>query len=111
MDTLDDYRRLVETVLKDQTRVPFHNGDIQIQTVFDRESDRYLVMLVGYDTFRRVHGCLVQVDIINGKLWIQRDGTYYGVADRFVEAGVPKEQIVLAFHSPSERELSEFAAA
>ena len=54
---------------------------------------------------------LVQVDIINGKLWVQRDGTYYGVTDRFVEAGVPKERIVLAFHSQAERELGEFATA
>jgi hypothetical protein len=51
------------------------------------------------------------VDVINGKLWIQRDGTEYGVANHFLEAGVPKEHIVLAFHTPVEREYTEFAVA
>ncbi len=112
MDTLNEYRSLVEAALTEQTRVPFSRGDIGIETVFDREADRYLVMLVGYNAQqRRVHGCLVHVDILDGKLWIQRDGTENGVANDFLEAGIPKDRIVLAFHSPAERQHTEFAVA
>jgi len=68
-------------------------------------------MLVGRENERRVHGCLVHIDIINGKLWIQRDGTERGIANDLVEAGVPKKQIVLGFRSPEIRQPTEFAVA
>ena len=54
-------------------------------------------MLVGWEGIRRVHGCLIHVDIIDRKIWIQRDGTERGVARDLIDAGVPREQIVLAF--------------
>jgi hypothetical protein len=98
MDT-NALRSLVEKVLTDYTLIPYKYGDIQIQTVFDRLSDHYLVMLVGRDTVKRVHGCLIHVDIINGQLWIQRDGTENGVARDFLAAGVHSNDIILAFRA------------
>jgi hypothetical protein len=67
-----------------------------------------MIMGRDYDE-RRVHGSLIHVDIINDKLWIQRDGTEYGVANEFVDAGVPKDHIVLGFRSPEMRKITEFA--
>jgi hypothetical protein len=111
MDTLDTYRQLIEKILTEYARIPYAYGEIQIQTVFDRASDHYLLMLVGREGVRRVHGCLVHVDIINGNIWIQRDGTEHGIARDLLEAGVPKDHIVLAFHSPEARRNTEFAVA
>lgn len=68
-------------------------------------------MIVGWDGIRRDHGCLVHVDIIDGKFWIQRDGTEHGIARELLEAGVPKDRIVLAFRSPEMRRLTDFAVA
>lgn len=45
-----------------------------------------------------VHSCLVHFDIIDGKVWVQRDDTEDGVTEELVAAGIPKEQIVLGFH-------------
>jgi len=100
MDARISYRPLIERILTEHTRIPYAHGNIQIQTVFDRESDHYLLMLVGRDGIRRVHGSLVHVDIIDGKIWIQRDGTEYGVARELIDAGVSKDDIVLAFRLP-----------
>lgn len=60
---------------------------------------------------RRVHGCLIHIDIIDGKIWIQRDGTEDGLATEFVKAGISKDRIVLGFRSEELREDSEFAIA
>jgi hypothetical protein len=49
------------------------------------------------------------VDIRNGKIWIQHDGTEEGIANRLIASGVPKEDIVLGFHSPFMRQYTEFA--
>lgn len=111
MDPLDAYRALIERILTDYAQVPYAYGDIQTQTVFDRLHDHYLLVNVGWDATGRVHGCLVQVDIINGKFWIQRDGTEHGIARDLEAAGIPKSQIVLAFRPAKVREYTEYAVA
>ena len=111
MDTIETYRQIVQHVLTDYAQIPFAYGAIEAETVFDPVSDRYLVMLVGRDGKRRVHGCLVHVDIIDGKIWIQRDGTEAGIANELVSKGIAKERIVLAFHAPELRQHTGFAVA
>jgi hypothetical protein len=111
MDPLDNIRQIIEKILADYARIPYAYGEIERQTVFDRGRDHYLVMLVGRERGRRVHGCLIHVDIRDGKTWVQRDGTEYGIARELVDAGVPKEQIVLGFKSPEVRKHTGFAVA
>ena len=52
---------------------------------------------------------MVHVDIIDGKFWIQRDGIEHGIATELLEAGIPKERIVLAFRPIERRRHMEFA--
>ena len=47
--------------------------------------------------------------IKDGKIWSERDGTEIGVANELVEAGVPKQDIVLAFNAPYKRKFTELA--
>ncbi len=109
MDALDDYRQTVETVLTEYTKIPYAYGDIRTEAVFDRPRDRYLLVNVGWRDDRRIHGCIVHIDVAGGKLWIQRDGTEYGIANELADAGVPKERIVLGFRPPEVREHTDFA--
>ena len=111
MDTLDTYRQIIYNVLSEYVRLQYAYGEIQNETIFDRQADRYLVMSVGWQRVKRIHGCLIHVDIINDKVWIQRDGTEDGIADKLVAAGIPKEKIVLGFHTPDARQHTEFAVA
>lgn len=111
MDSLTQYRQLIQRIINEYARIPYSRGEIEQQTVFDHDSDHYLLMSVGRHGIRRVHDCLIHVDIIKGKFWIQRDGTEYGVAQELVDAGVPKDRIVLAFRSEKKRALTEFAVA
>lgn len=109
MDTIDNYRQIVQQVLKKYSEIPYAHGEIKAITIFDRENDRYSLITVGWQGDKRVHGCLVHLDIINGKVWIQRDGTEYGIAKELVDNGIPKGQIILAFHPPEVREHTEYA--
>lgn len=112
MDSLDEIRPAIEAILIEYTRIPYAYGDFHTEAVFDRTRDRYLLMNVGWDNKKRVHGCLVHIDIIDGKLWIQRDGLEHGVATELVEAGIPKGRIVLAFKPPEMRRyIPEYAEA
>jgi XisI protein len=44
----------------------------------------------------------------DGQIWIQHDTTESGVANDFVAQGVPKADIVLAFHAPYKRPYTGF---
>ncbi len=109
MDTLEKYRRVIRKVIKDYSEIPYSFGDIQSQTVFDTEVDRYLLLIIGREGVKRVHGCLVHIDIIGDKVWIQRDGTEDGMTTELLKAGIPKDKIVLGFRSPEMRKHTEFA--
>ena len=111
MDTLDTYRQTIENVLTEYTQIPYAYGDIQTEAVYDRKNDHYLLMNVGWDGGKRVHGSLVHIDIINGKVWIQRDGTEHGIAKELVKAGIPKDHIVLGFRPASVRQYTDYAMA
>ncbi|OQW88265.1 MAG: XisI protein [Thiotrichaceae bacterium IS1] len=99
MDNLNHYRTLIKELLIEQTKYPYAYDNIQFETVFDTQADRYLLMILGRDyENRRVHGCLIHIDIIDNQLWIQRDGTEHGIATDLIAAGIPTENIVLGFH-------------
>ena len=87
METLERYRDTIEEILQTNTHeYPNAYGDIRTEAVFDRSNDRYLLVNVGWDIGRRVHGSLVHIDIIDGKVWIQRDGTEQGIANELVSS-------------------------
>lgn len=108
-ETIETYRSIIKRIFIEYASIPYAHGDVETQTVFDTTSDHYLLMLVGRENYTRVHGCLVHLDIINGKIWIQRDGMETGIANELLDAGVPKEAIVLGYLSPESRVHTEFA--
>lgn len=111
MASLDRYRETIENILTEYTKIPYAYGDIQTETIFDRENDHYLLVNVGWNKSRRIYGSLVHIDIINGKIWIQRDGTEDGMAKELVKAGITKEQIVLGFQPEDVRPHTEYAVS
>jgi XisI protein len=111
MDSIDEVRSIIESIMIEYTRIPYAYGEIQTEAIFDRTRDRYVLMNVGWDNKKRVHGSLVHIDIIDGKLWIQRDGLEHGVVTELLEAGIPKDRIVMAYRSIETRRLMEFAVS
>lgn len=65
-------------------------------------------MYVGWDRHRRVHGAIYHLRIHNNKIYVEEDTS---IAETLLEAGIPKEDIVLAFHAPNKRQYTEFAVA
>ena len=118
MDSETNYSEIIKKIITSYTEIPYPDENIKLETIFDTQQDRYLLMIVGrekinpqYSATKRVHGCLIHVDIIDDKIWIQRDGTEKGVASDLLEAGIPKDKIVLAFYDPQIRAETGFAIA
>jgi hypothetical protein len=109
MDTLNNYRQIIQKILTEYSQLPYAYGELERQLIIDQTANHYLLLTLGWENNQRVHGCLVHIDIINDKIWIQRDFTEEGVASELVELGVPKTDIVLGFKSPFVREFTGFA--
>lgn len=109
MDTLDNYRQIIKEVLFPYTQIPYSYGVIECKTVFDDENDSYLLITLGWHDHKRIHGCLVHLDIIDGKIWVQRDDTEDGVTYELEAAGIPKDKIVLGFHPQNVRQHTGYA--
>ena len=109
MDRVEQYRLIVRRVIEEYAGYKPSQGQIETEAIADREKDHYEVMHVGWDKARHVHGSVVHIDIIDGKVWVQYDGTTQPVADELVAAGIPREDIVLGFHPAKVRQHTGFA--
>ncbi|MEM9215512.1 MAG: XisI protein [Cyanobacteria bacterium P01_F01_bin.150] len=110
MDTLDHYRTLIQDSLIERASLRSPNDPIKSETIFDRDGDHYQLVNVGWkNADTRIYGCVIHVDIINNKIWVQHDGTEDAIADQLTEKGVPKQDIVIAYHAPHVRQYTDFA--
>jgi hypothetical protein len=103
-----DYALVVQDILRQHSHHD-SSSETEVQFVCDAQNNHYQVIHLGWKGLQRVYGCVIHVDIKDGKIWIQRDGTEVGIANELVEAGVPKQDIVLGFHAPYKRQYTEFA--
>jgi len=111
MDKLEHYRQVIQEILTEHSQVKPVYGEIVMKLVFDVERDRYQLLRTGWQVDRRVFGALIHIDLEDGKIWIQYDGTEIGVANELTDQGIPKTDIVLAYHAPFMRQYNGFAIA
>jgi XisI protein len=109
MDRLDSYREIIRAVLGSYVDITYANIDLKNRQIFDRETDRYIILSEGWQKQHHLHSCLIHVEIINNKVWIQLDNTEDGIAEELISAGIPKSDIVLGFHEPEIRQYTGFA--
>ncbi|MBK8433400.1 MAG: XisI protein [Chloroflexi bacterium] len=112
MDNLKaNYPNIIKGVLETYSTLPIVYQEAENELVFDDTHGRYLLLRVGWQDGRRIYGVIIQLDLINDKIWIQQDYTETGVAYDLEAAGVPKQDIVLAFHEPAVRPHTGYAVA
>ncbi len=110
MDNLSLYRQYIQELLTERAKLRSPFDPVASETIFDTISDRYQLVNVGWkDASTRIYGCVLHVDIKDGKIWVQHDGTEDAIADQLVARGVPKQDIVLAYHAPHVRQYTDFA--
>ncbi len=102
MANVDLYRQHIQNLLSQHGSLVWDER-IQPQTIFDTERDRYQLIYVGWRNQRRIYGPVLQLDIMDNKIWIQQDGTEVGIANELVELGVPKQDLILGFDPPNMR--------
>ncbi|MEM7132567.1 MAG: XisI protein [Chloroflexota bacterium] len=108
MEKITLYQKYIQEIL-----YSYHDGDKHVnnsQIIFDTEHNHYQLLTLGWrDELKRILHIVAHVDIIDGKIWVQRDFTEPSIADQLVAKGVPNTDIVLGFHPPYKRPYTDFA--
>lgn len=113
MDKLKHYQNLIKSILTEYEKISSQVPDPDIDEVlmFDDERSQYLWFNIGWKKEKRIKAISVYIRIKNNKIWIEEDWTEEGIAVELLKNGVPKDDIVLGFHDPETRKLTEFAIA
>lgn len=113
MALISSYRETLRRLLAEHERLgrQTQTPGVESLLVVNETGDQFILMDLGWDERGRVNYVYLHARIKNGKIWIEEDWTEEGLANELVRAGVPKEDIVLAFQPPNRRHLTEFAVA
>ncbi|HZS87739.1 MAG TPA: XisI protein [Chloroflexota bacterium] len=111
MEKLARYRTIITSIIEQEARYRPKNAEIEVCQICDTQHDQYQLLYLGWEQDRRVFAPIIHLRIHNNKIWIEQDGTEEGVANLLVKAGIPRDDIVLAFHSPRKRQFTDFAVA
>ena len=79
--------------------------------ILDAAEGHYQLLKVGWKHRRRIHGTLIHIDIHDGKVWVEHDGTDLEIVQQLLDAGIPEREMVLGFHPPDQRKYTPFAVA
>ena len=114
MEKVNQYRQILKEVLTAFTNQRSTNPpttDVETQLLFDNQNDHYQVLRVGWRNRTQVFLVIFHFDIKNEKIWLQQNVSDYDIVGDLEARGIPKSDIVLAFHSPQMRPFTGYAIA
>ena len=113
MDQITHYKTIVKQLLDKFVSIygTSMTSDVDYLRVYDDENAQYMILRHGWDGKRRVQGIPLFARLIDNKVWVEEDWTDFEFVDRLLDAGIKKQDIVLAFHHPTMRKFTEFAVA
>ena len=115
MENRDSYHNIIQKILKRYYQLATKQADLQNDSevsdrlALDKNRGQYLWFRFGWDDKQFVQYIIMYLCIKNGKVWVEQDSTDLCVVDDLLAAGIPANDIVLGFHHPNKRKLTEFA--
>jgi len=98
MDKTLKYRAAIKTVIQSYIEYYYKETPLTLQTIFDDENGHYVLIHLGWQEDQWVYGIPLHLDIIEGKIWIQRNQTEVELEDGLMELGVLEEDLILGFY-------------
>ena len=98
MASLENYRNLVKQILTEYGQISPSDSGVENTTIFDLENDRYILLSLGWSKGRRIHYCVMHIDIIDTQVWIQANNTDRLIAEELVAAGIPQKLLFWDFN-------------
>jgi hypothetical protein len=101
---------IIQSILEQLATHKPSYGNLDYQVVFDLERKQFQVLVIGWLNDRYHCQVIVHLEVRNKLVWLQQDLTDANIAEQLIEAGIPREQIVLGFQPEYKRGLYGFAS-
>lgn len=102
---IEFYKERIKQLLSRYESLTTEHSSVEL--LFDDQRTRYIALRLGWSGQKRIHLCLVHIDICNEKVVIQCNNTEDLVINELEEMGIPREQICSGFLPPEVRSLVE----
>ncbi|MFN8488601.1 MAG: XisI protein [Caldilineaceae bacterium] len=101
--TVEQYKKSVKQFLS--TYESLHTEHLHVELLFDDVRLRYMAVRVGWINRKRIHLCLIHIEICDGFLIIQCNNTEDLIIDELEALGISRQKIILGFLPPEIRTL------
>ncbi len=92
------YQTLVKELLSQYRALRTECSEVEL--LFDDAHKHYMAYRVGWNKHRRIHFCLVHIDICDDLVIIQANNTEDMIDEELVRRGIPQERIRLGLLPP-----------
>ena len=111
MDRVENYRQILQKIVKRHARFQPANGEIETHAVIDSENDDYMVVDSGWnEKGRRIYDVVLHFRLQNGTVHIERNNTDAEIVQELLESGIEKDDIILAYNALPYQRLNDVIA-
>ena len=112
MDKLENYRQILQKIVKRHAQFQPANGEIETHAVIDTENDDYMVVDSGWnEKGRRIYDVVLHFRLQNDTVHIERNNTDAEIVQELLESGIEKDDIILAYNALPYQRLNDLIAA
>ncbi len=110
MEKINFYKKIIESFFQDyinerETSIK----PLDYQMIIDEKRLHFQLVYLGWENEYYVHNIVYHLDIINEKIWIQKNETDENIAPQLMKRGVPNTDIVLGLQPIEFRQYTGFA--
>lgn len=103
--------KVILSILNENQQLSPEEEAYQRIVIADKDNHHYQLLATGWATSNRfVNVLLIHLQIKpDGSIWLLENNTELHITDELVNRGIPKSEIVLAFHPPQYRAMAGMA--
>jgi XisI protein len=112
MDKVTFYKSTVRTLMEHfaEMDAPEQDG-LKTYLISDDQHGHYLLMTIGWHDNHRTYFPYLHIDVNNDKVYVEKNMSEISIAKVLEEKGIPKEDIILAFHAPFKLPYTRYAVS
>ena len=101
-EQIELYQACIKRLLSEYQALKTPWSDVEL--IFDDERQHYMALRIGWLQHKRIHFCLVHIDICDDQVVIQANNTEDLIDEELVAMGVPEDKICLGLLPPDVRD-------
>jgi len=103
MENKINYENCVKKLLSEYSNYKTDWSDIEL--IFDDTRKHYLIVRVGWYNQKRIHSCLIHINICGDNIVIQENNTENLLDKELINMGISEDKIIFGFLPPEVQQM------